>query len=463
MSYPSPQFFGFNGSNFMREVYKYYNDLYDKVSKDSSKDVGILENYNNMFGIMGSEKASNLISYNEFLLDENIIVFYNFWTNGDAVDIANNDFFIKLQKRFSNTPKNLLISRNFLITYILLIFFGNNIYDIGRSIITNFRPNIYAQPGSQNYTPVLVSLKSFLGGGSVSKQGFLFDGAGNLGIKENGKVVDEENKGFIYYLCINDLYTYLTDQNRNLLEPDQKLNNDKSIYTYFDNTTGEGRKGLTEKQIASYREELSLNPIRGFWCGCFTPIPKFYYDKNLPSFNTPGNSPCDPLCYNRLNIGLYTPEVNDKLDNRIECTANICVIDNVSINSFSSSGNINIRQICTGCATGGGNCLCFLNVSTPDLVNKITSGDDGMATQVKYLQVCPNSICFNQNPVTGVETPVNCNEYNIPSTGGVNSNPEFDGRSGVYYPERISNSLWFVLLLSLIVFIIYQPKIFFNL
>ena len=86
-----------------------------------------------------------------------------------------------------------------------------------------------------------------------------------------------------------------------------------------------------------------------------------------------------------------------------------------------------------------------------------------MANQVNYVQNCPNSICFKVDDTTGTENIVQCNRFDIPSSASLDGNLFRDGLSSNQYPERITNSIWFALIVALFLFIIYQPKIFFNL
>lgn len=77
------------------------------------------------------------------------------------------------------------------------------------------------------------------------------------------------------------------------------------------------------------------------------------------------NVACDPVC--------MLPNVIPQFVNKqpAQCTQNLCVIDNVSIDVVNSqiSGNINFDMICGGCTGPPGSCRCIFSD-----INVVTSG-----------------------------------------------------------------------------------------
>ena len=430
-------------------IYNYYKDPKTNVTDDNTR-IEILKNVNNMFGLnSGSNPGSytkQLPPYNTQLTFSNLVQFYGFWGNNNAS--KNAITYVQTAKPPQNDTENMENYYNYIATYILFIFFSNPVLNTIDTTENSFKPDINNQQTSPKFTSAIVQLKNFI---NSSGQSSSLLGGGNFNM-----VSGEENKGFVYNMCVNDIYQFFNQKNQFLIESGQSLPNDPSIY-----------QNLTDKQISFYRKEISKNPILANWCGCFAPIPKILQDQKTSNFNTQGDSPCDPLCYNRNNFGLYEADPNaagsTDQDPRRDCVADICVIDNISIESFGETGKINFNQVCTGCKTQNKNCLCFLDVSTPNLVNKIISGPNAMANQINYVQNCPNSICFKIDDTTGAENVVECNRFDIPSSGSLAGNLFADGLSGLEYPQRIGNSIWFVLIIVLFLYIVYQPKIFFNL
>ena len=443
MSYPSNIDFIGSKTSFENSVKSSYQNII------KNKSIADIRNINNMFGFESGITSDQVnFDINRKLAYSSLIQFYNFWGRNDSVSLSKKYVIESLiQNDIENTTS--MISYNYVATYILFIFFGNSMINISDGTISSHRPDINNQKNSQNFTGVIINIKNFISQSSGQLTSLL--GAGNYNLQSTGG----QNRGFVYYMCINDIYQSLTVKKKFLLESDQNLTNDPSIYSK-----------LTSKQISFYRKEMSKNPILANWCGCFAPIPTFLQGQSFSSnFNTQSESPCDPLCYNEDNIGLY--EVTDtgpvNQTPRIPCNGEICVIDNVSIESFAETGRINFNQVCKGCKAQNKNCLCFLDVSTPNLVNKISSGQNAMVNQVNYVQNCPNSICFKVDDTTGSESITECNRFNIPSSATLDGALFRDGLSSNKYPQKISNNLFFIFIVALFLFIIYQPKIFFNL
>lgn len=113
------------------------------------------------------------------------------------------------------------------------------------------------------------------------------------------------------------------------------------------------------------------NNINTSLCGCYT-----------------DDNPCSATC-----VLISTVKKSDSKGNLIRCPGNVCVINDVTVNSINNNtnGNVNIINICPGCIEG--QCTCIIN---GDDVNQLV-GSVGLTTNVK--QYCgPNSV-YQQNGV----------------------------------------------------------------
>jgi len=151
------------------------------------------------------------------------------------------------------------------------------------------------------------------------------------------------------------------------------------------------------------RSEILGNPEIADFCGCVAPpsTAQDYYNQIIGKLNPA----CDPIC----NTISSVKNVNPDTGYLNQCSANVCVIDNVIINAIDTKGaSPTFTQVCPSCINGG-NCLCIID-STFD--NTITSiqGTDGQPinTAERFTQYCPNSQCYENNPVTGQFDEVEC-------------------------------------------------------
>ena len=169
----------------------------------------------------------------------------------------------------------------------------------------------------------------------------------------------------------------------------------------FDLYQGQNNKLTGEKLINSFRHVISqTDSLLGF-CGCFAPVPPYFQNIN-------------------------------------------------------SNGNINFNQTCNGCKNPGTGCICYIDVSAKQLINKIASGKNGMMTQQRFKQNCSgNSVCFQYNE--GEIKEVKCNEFNTPLTGSVFSLFE-DGITKITSPEYIPDFFWLIVMFIffLLILFIYQ-------
>lgn len=372
-------------------------------------------------------------------LQQSSSIFYNFWSVQTNVNSVRTLF----QAYLLGTQTNEISVDNFadvnnVVTYILSFLFSTSQYN------SSGEPTSYSVDllNPKNVQPAVENIKNFIQSNVSSSENNLL-GAGNYKISNGNSPNTTQpllsNQGFIYYLC-------------------------EHLFNLFKNTNNE----LTgEKLTNTYRFFVSQNtPLLSF-CGCFLPEPSFFVTKIPSGFGADaGESPCDPLCYNNNSFKLYE---NNQTTNssgttvlegggtQKECNSQVCVIDQTSINSLDSNGNINFNQACKGCGGQNSSCLCFLDVSPNQLVNKISSGSTGMMTQQNYQQNCPgNSVCFKY--IDGVINEVKCNGTNTPMTGSI-FDVFTDGVTKITNPEYIPDFFWFLVTIIFVLLLLFMYQV----
>lgn len=133
---------------------------------------------------------------------------------------------------------------------------------------------------------------------------------------------------------------------------------------------------------APYNRKSVKSPILRYLCGCYLS------GENYLSVNRT----CDSLCATSSAV----PYIDTT--GRKTCDADICVIDNITIETQgSSTGNLTFSQTCPNCGVGG--CICI--VSDIDIISTNTK-----LGNVNITQNCGDSICFDSNG-----TQVGCGLY----------------------------------------------------
>ena len=228
-------------------------------------------------------------------------------------------------------------------------------------------------------------------------------------------------------------------------------------WKYLLNTCGNIKDGET---IYKYNTvDLYDNINLRSWCGCFT-NPIKYKNNVKPALPTFPNQ-CMPTCVVPEAVKLIN-ETGDSGDigNILQCEANICVIDDITIQTFESSGGpITFNQICTGCVNSGNPCICIVQ-------EDIDGGRIGNI-KVNFNQVCPRSICFKEIGDDG--NPKLDNPFECPSTtpggntgggntGGGGETPQPGQNPKEVVPKYIINNntiLSFFILLLIIILILF--------
>jgi hypothetical protein len=152
------------------------------------------------------------------------------------------------------------------------------------------------------------------------------------------------------------------------------------------------------------RTEIQENQAIQQFCGCVAPpTTQSDFYSNIIGNLAPA---CDPIC-NRSNT---VKNVDPNTGYLLQCQANVCVIDNVIINSIDTQGvSPTFTQVCPSCANGTGNCLCIIDATFDNTVTSI-QGTDGFPinTAARFTQYCPNSQCYENDPITGQFNAVPC-------------------------------------------------------
>jgi hypothetical protein len=191
------------------------------------------------------------------------------------------------------------------------------------------------------------------------------------------------------------------------------------------------------------RDQISSSNAFLTFCGCNSNLTNnSFYNNTLSNFDPA----CDPLCTNSKAI----QNVNTTTGITEQCNANVCVIDNVSINAVDTTfGQLpSFTQVCPACADGTGNCVCIINANFSNISS--IAGYDGnpINDYPRFLQVCPNAQCFATDPTTGLLQPKDCTSSLTKSNGELLSDVVKDIGTPVKFP------VWIVIICGVLLFVI---------
>lgn len=142
---------------------------------------------------------------------------------------------------------------------------------------------------------------------------------------------------------------------------EQLINQEKTYQTCKENP--QACANDLERVCGIYsRKDLENRDILKF-CGCYLKDENYRIERE-----------CDSVCTN-INAIPYSRD-----GRTLNCTRDVCVIDNISINiKNSTTRNITFNQLCENCT--GGNCLCIIGSKLPGSIN----------------QNCTSSVCYDGN------------------------------------------------------------------
>lgn len=254
--------------------------------------------------------------------------------------------------------------------------------------------------------------------------------------------IETDNGEKVTYLKYNkdNLATtqnYVNNLFNNYLKTNQITNNTaSSSYYSFQNTLlslclNPSLPGVCDKFLTSYCKDYSRNQANGNqtitnFCGCYIDP-----DPNYISYTK--NAACDPLCHRSLTVQISNPDTGELKT----CDENICVIDNVSINTTNSTlkGKANIINICPYCPNG---CLCI--VSGQNINN--TLSQVGIGENIE--QFCgKNSVCIVEDA-----------NGNVISSGSCEKRDDLDLGLVSFPPISAIIIIAFVFILLLLIFLI---------
>ena len=362
--------------------------------------------------------------------NERIFNFFNFWNQSNASDFFANlgaDFLLVSGIRAESNPIYSTIMQycNIFVTYVVVL--GLSIPTSPNGIGLSSPLDIFTpKSNTAKYNNAGENLMTFLSNCA---------GLGNVPVYTNTNVGTGTtpstiwNKGYVDIFCTQVFADYCEEQVPSLETTSQAC-------------------------INGYRTKLANSTTALNWCGCFAPLSNFF-DSALQGVKN--KQACDSFCYRDGGIKLYNPPSGSETggsDRDIKCSnSQVCIIDNNNINASDSQGSITFNQICK-CSNKQA-CLCYIDTSTPGLLDNVSSDDEGLNSSVIFNQECSNAICFTINPVSGVENEVDCNSVNPGRTGDVFTKSS-SGMTTLENYERIDSTFWFFILFFLIVLLIYQ-------
>lgn len=238
------------------------------------------------------------------------------------------------------------------------------------------------------------------------------------------------------------------------------------------------------------RKLMGNNPFVKKWCGCCVPQTTSYtysgdnkkYNFANPFTKDPKRYPlnCESICHNTIPLTQYNGNNNVTIPmlngssaavisplpgsdlgpfdyDKVDCSANICVIDNVTINALSYQGqSIKFNQVCSGCKNANNNCICY--TYGKGAVNKISgnNGVGGLGEPIIFKQYCSNAFCYEEQ-ADGSYQQVQCNTTN-PGNTGQDSGYNYNGNglfNNLNDADVYGVDTWLIPISLIIIFIIF--------
>lgn len=179
-----------------------------------------------------------------------------------------------------------------------------------------------------------------------------------------------------------------------------------TIYDICRSSPGICQKELENVCAPETTESLQLNLEKVGWCGCY--MPDSEYSVYADRYQVPKQ--CTPMCARTSNIGIVGPSRTGL----VECTQDVCVIDDVTINLAQTdiSQGISFSQFCGGCSKTDNNisnlsspsssCICIIQNETIDAANTSIGGG------IDLSQNCGDTRCFRTNVENTEVLPTSC-------------------------------------------------------
>lgn len=361
---------------------------------------------------------------------------YNTWNVSGNVDQ-----FIQIFNQFTKT--DLFTEANDVVEYFLSIFFQNKTYNIFTGIVLNNMPNLFPSSTSPNYTPLLKKIYMFYNYSNNPTSG-----VGRLG------------GSYINSICMNNFKLYLKGYNittGSQVEIPKTFpeyeNIDYSWVSYLQNT--EANIAVTQ-----YRNSVSTNDTLLDWCGCFTPPDQLLLvgmtGTNRSNDNVSDTTLCDPLCTNPNSIKRFSNfNRTGDFNLYLQCKANVCIIDNISITSIDSDIPATFTQVCPGCNVPGSTeaCMCIIDTDTSSSTfGKIQNEGVTLKQQETFDQVCPNAQCYNV--IDGKVIQIECNKQNTSLTSNIQNFRSSGMTEKKYYNVISKEFIVFTVLFFFVFFLI---------
>lgn len=421
----------------------------DDITKEESKKKSLLQ----ILGFLVTDSLPtsypNLIIASQYPMNNSVSgkpSLRNFYTNWS--NIANVREFVQIfsdyivSDNLANTDSS--IEADNVTNYFLSVFFENRSYDI----VTNTEsenPPSFVPSNDSNYVSLLGNIYLF----------FNFTPDSSMGIGRLGG-------DYINGQCMNNFKSYLIQKGVETTKiefPDY----DNLGYDWDKDYTIINEKSNNKDLVDQYRNTVSVNDTLLEWCGCFTP-PSSIMNKNLGNEaqgqdNISSSTICDPLCITQNAIKRYSSLTSLKnTNNLLQCSANICVMNNININYQNSSAPILFEQICNGCVNNPTkSCLCILDTTNMSYMNKITYQGQTLLDQGIFQQVCPDSVCYQVN--NGILKEIECNTKLTGYTGQV-SNYRESGMTEKQYYDKIDTKIYIFAFLIIGFFLLFDFNIF---
>ena len=206
--------------------------------------------------------------------------------------------------------------------------------------------------------------------------------------------------------------------------------------------------GICGKYLNDYcasftREQVQNSPTLIEFCGCYT-------DPNQNYLKYTKDPSCDPLCHRSTT----SQKANDNTGEILICPENVCVINDVVINTINTdvANGINFTSVCGGCAgtsgpTGvtGPGCFCVVSA---DINGSVAQTMGSIGISINFDQFCGgNSVCLTEDQEGNIVSENSCQNINF------NDAAELNVKNYIPPPIFIIFVAFFILIVWLLMYI----------